>query len=68
MELMKGEFVGKYKITRAMSLVKEWKDAFNDDDDDDVDDVEDDDVDGNDEQEPVDVFADNVLPGSCFIF
>ena len=66
LELMKGKFVGKYKITRAMSLVKDRKYdvVFNSDDDDD-DDVEDDDVDNDD---PVDVVADNIFAGLCFLF
>ena len=70
LELMKGEFVGKYK-TRTVSHVKDRKCevVFNDDDDDDDvvedDDVEDDAVDNND---PVDVVSDNILPGLCFLF
>ncbi|XP_067036877.1 uncharacterized protein [Acropora muricata] len=54
LELMKGKFVGKYKITRAMSLVKDRKYdvVFNYDDDDDGD------VDNDD---PVDVVADNIF-------
>ena len=63
LELMKGEFVGKYNITRAKSLVKDRKceAVFNYDDDDDV---EDDDVDNDD---PVDVVADNIFAGLCFL-
>ena len=59
LELMKGEFVGKYKIKRAMSLVKDRKCevVFNYDDDDD-DAVEDDDVDNDD---PVGVVPDNIF-------
>ena len=60
---MKGKFVGKYKITRAMSLVRDRKyDVVFDDDDDDV---EDDDVDNDG---PVDVVADNIFAGLCFLF
>ena len=68
---MKGEFVGKYKIARAVSLGKDTKceNVSNDDDDDDDDDeddgVEDDEVDNDD---PGDVVADNILPGLCFLF
>ena len=60
---MKGEFVGKYNITRAKSLVKDRKceAVFNYDDDDDV---EDDEVDNDD---PVDVVADNIFAGLCFL-
>ena len=71
LELMKGEFVGKYKIARAVSLGKDTKcenmsnDDDDDDDDDEDDDVEDDEVDNDD---PGDVVADNILPGLCFLF
>ena len=63
LELMKGEFVGKYNITRAKSLVKErtCEAVFNYDGDDDV---EDDEVDNDD---PVDVVADNIFAGLCFL-
>ena len=65
LEIMKGEFVGKYKITSAISFVKEWKCevVFNYDDDDD-DDVKENDVDNDD---PVDMVADNIFAGLCFL-
>ena len=65
LEIIKAEFVGKYKITRATSLVKEWKCevVFNYDDDDD-DDVKENDVDNDD---PVDMAAGNIFAGLCFL-
>ena len=62
---MKGEFVGKYKITSAISFVKDCKCevVFNYDDDDD-DDVKENDVNNDD---PVDMVADNIFAGLCFL-
>ena len=62
LELMKGVFVGTHKTNRTVSLSKARKceDVLSDDDDDDDDDDEDDDVDNDD---PLDVVADNILPG-----
>ncbi|XP_067035689.1 uncharacterized protein [Acropora muricata] len=58
LEIIKAEFAGKYKITSAMSLVKEWKcEVFNYDGDDD-DDVKENDVDNDD---PVDMVANNIF-------
>ena len=69
LEIMKGEFAGKCKATRHMSLVKELKcddDAFNEDDDDD--DGGHDDVDNDEGEAPLDVVAGHILPGLCFLF
>ena len=64
LEIIKAEFAGKYKITSAMSLVKEWKcEVFNYDGDDD-DDVKENDVDNDD---PVDMVANNIFAGLCFL-
>ena len=64
LEIIKAEFAGKYKITSAMSLVKEWKcEVFNYDDDDD-DDFKENDVDNDD---PVDMVTDNIFASLCFL-
>ena len=63
---MKGEFVGKRKPTRHVSLVEDSDDhAFNDDDDDEGD--SNDDVDNDDAQVPFDVVAGYIVPGLCFL-
>ena len=62
LEIMKGEFVGKRKPTRHVSLVEDSNDhAFNDDDD------SNDDVDNDDAQVPFDVVAGYIVPGLCFL-
>ena len=53
---MKGEFVGKSKFHGDAE-------AFVDDHD-----YNNEDVDNDDGQVPVDVVADNILPGLCFLF
>ena len=68
LEIMKGEFAGKCKLTRHMSQVKDLKcyyDLFNEDDDDEG---GDDDADNDDGQVPLDVVAGDILPGLCFLF
>ena len=70
LEIMKGKFVGKCKITRHVDLDKKYG-SFSDDEDDDDDDEEYDnygDVDSDDGQAPVDVVAYDILLGSCFLF
>ena len=66
LEIMKGEFIGRCKCHGDAE-------AFNDDDDVDDDEEEEEeddnnDVDKDDRQVPVDVVADNILPGLCFLF
>ena len=93
LEIMKGDFVGKCKPTRPVTLVEGLKckdDASHEDDDDkkplscderlkydsskDDDDDSDevhnsnDGVDDDDGQVPVDVVAEDILPGLCFLF
>ena len=67
LEITKGEFVGKCKPTRQVSLVEGSKSdddpSIDDDDDDDEEHNNSDDVDKDDGQVPVDVIADNILPG-----
>ena len=70
---MKGEFVGKCKPARHVSLVQDLKcedDPFNDDDDDDDDEEHNniDAVENDDGQVPDVVVADDILPGLCFLF
>ena len=69
LEIGKGEFVGKCKPTSHRSFVDNLKrehDAFNDDGD--RRDGDNKYVDNTDGQLSVDVVADNILPGLCFLF
>ena len=71
LEITKGEFVGKHKPTRHMSLVKDDVkdyDTFNEDDDNDERGDNDDDVDNDDGQVSFDVVAGDILPCLCFLF
>jgi len=67
---MKGEFVGKQKITRHVSPVHDLKceDAFDGDDEKEREYNDIDDVDNDNRQVPDVVVADDILPGLRFLF
>ena len=67
LKIKKPTCVGNCKPTRHMSLLEDLKcDAFMNDDDEIHHDN--DDVDNDDEDVPVDVVADDIWPGLCFLF
>ena len=71
LKIKDGEFVGKRKTNRDISLIvdSECEDnAFKNDDDDDEIHTDIDDVDNDDGQVPVVVVADDIFPGLYFLF